>query len=372
MITSPESAVRHLQKFLDKVGSDLEFKRRFSRNPGAELENLGFMPGLVPSTLPVQGNEQEIAANESVLLEFLAANAEGQAPPVPPLEFRLVAYGVRDLALLYCREGEALALAAWAVERGKTALLSPFEYTPSTESNKGSFSNLATNRRPAQKGSGATRVVLIAKDWNHVALGWLALSFGWQWYLGRLLGYPECCVRAFQEKWPEARDHHHGDVARLLLVGKNPVVGPVHWGVNVFARYLKLSLISHFPCTLDCRATCLLAENQIAALNAFEPDVAPHLKAMLSSPLLFTNNEGVFVFPGADVRCEEDRFEISYDKALCLATTRQTDLAKKILEGAQITAGPESLCIGAQPLDGHLLSFDGATPLRASEETANR
>jgi hypothetical protein len=367
MITSPESAASHVRNFVVKVSSDPGFRRQLFCNPSAELENLGFTPGQVPSTLRIQGYEQSTALNEATLLEFLTATSISNGSMVPPLEFRLVAYGVRRLALLHCPEADAVALAAWAIERGKAALLSPFECTPATEKNKGGYSNLVMDRRPARIGSGAWRAVLIAQDWNHVALACLALLFGWQWYLGRLLEYPECCVKAFLERWPEARDRHQGDVARVLLAdhGGGPFVGSFHWGANVFARYSKISLISYFPCRLECQATCLLAESQLAALAAFEPEVAQHLKAMLSAPLLFTEDAGVFIFPGADICLGEHGCELLYDRTSCLATTVETDLAKAILEGRQLMADSAVLTVGAQPFEGRLFLFDDAGPSRA-------
>jgi hypothetical protein len=366
MITSPETAARHLRDFVTKVSSDPDFKRRLSHDPGAALEDLGFMPGQVPSSLPVQGYAQTAILNEAALLEFLTATALSSESRLPPFELRLVVHGIRSLALLHCPEAEAVALAAWAVEHGKAALLSPFEYTPATEKNKGGYSNLAMDRRPAQIGSGAWRAVLIAQDWNHAALACLALLFNWQGYLGQLLGYPGCCVQTFLARWPEARDRYQGDVARALLAehGMCPWAGSFHWGVNVFARYLNFALISHFPCTLDCRATRLLAEEQLAALATFEPEVSQRLQTVLSAPLLFTKDAGVFVFPEAETYVREQGCEVHYDRASHLATTVETDLAKAIRSGNRLTADSVALRVGTQPFEGNLLLFDHDTITR--------
>jgi hypothetical protein len=359
MITSPEAAVRHLQNFVAKVNSDPNFRTRLFHDSSAELESLGFVPGQIRSRLRIQGYQQDVVLDEAALLEFLSETAIRSDSRLSPLELRLVLYGIRPLALLHCPEADAVAFAARAIDSGKAALLSPFEYTPATEKNKGGYSNLALDRRPAQIGSGAWRAVLIAQDWNHVALACLALLFNWQGYLGRLLGYPECCVKSFLARWPEARDRHEGDVARMILAehGMSPWVGSSHWGVNAFARYLNYALISHFPCNLDCRATCLLAEDQLAALASFEPEFSQRLKAMLSAPLLFTKDAGVFVFPGAETCLEEQGCELLYDPASCLATTVESGLAKAIRSGSRITADGVTLKVGADSFDGSLLVF---------------
>jgi hypothetical protein len=81
--------------------------------------------------------------------------------------------------------------------------------------------------------------------------------------LGRLLGYPECCVRAFADL-PVQDDVH---VCAALLAPEPPQALP--WELQ-FLPPLD-SLVLHYPCRLDCASSLGLARRTAAALETAAP-----------------------------------------------------------------------------------------------------
>ncbi|MEZ4265671.1 MAG: DUF483 domain-containing protein [Myxococcota bacterium] len=95
--------------------------------------------------------------------------------------------------------------------------------------------------------------------------------------LGRLLGYPACCIRAHVDA-----DDQGEDACFQRLLG-TPARDPLPAGNNLFL--LAHQLISHFPCSLQCEASNALAETALAALERAHPQRARALTALLTAPI---------------------------------------------------------------------------------------
>ncbi|MBI4956582.1 MAG: radical SAM protein, partial [Myxococcales bacterium] len=95
--------------------------------------------------------------------------------------------------------------------------------------------------------------------------------------MGRLLGYPECCVAAFAAA-PEQDDATH--VARLARLHPGTLRPEQNWAA------LPLRPFSHFPCTPTCEATARLGRATLELLAALGPDVGPKLERALGSVAL--------------------------------------------------------------------------------------
>lgn len=78
-------------------------------------------------------------------------------------------------------------------------------------------------------------------------------------FLGRALGYPDCCVEAFSRL--SARD----DLSLALALLPPPPAKPA----SPFSTWLAppLALVSHAPCSLDCAATISLGKTLFEALS---------------------------------------------------------------------------------------------------------
>lgn len=285
----------------------------------------------------------------------------GFGRPVPepnaPLELRLLSYGVKPLALLHGSESELSGWLAWAERRKLTAILSGYQWRPQQDQGKGGYSNLTDGHQPAEAGSGAWRSLVVSADEDRAILGWLCLQFGWDRLLGQLLGYPECCVDAFDQRWPEAVHDHQGDLAPLTLAASG--ASPFDWRSNIFARYFGVALIQHFPCQFQCQNTLAIAARAAWALEQYEPEQFITFRALLQTPLLYTEEQGVVLLRGGRVREYGKDLELDYTAENLLSTELTSPVVQALNRGATVRsrAGQNSFYIGEQAFEGQLAWF---------------
>jgi hypothetical protein len=269
--------------------------------------------------------------------------------------------GAKPMLLLYGPESFASTVCDWAYKRCFAALLSPGEFVPETDTVKGCYSNRHISYRPARTGSGAWRGVLVAREPERVMLGWLSLLFGWDVFLGMLLGYPQCCIAAFADRWPRAHEHFQGDVAALLAAasGHDAFVGDYGWETNVYVRYQGIEIIQHFPCRLDCELTVILAHRHYDTLQMIDPNLAERLVLMLAAPVLITDSDGVFSFTGAKVTCTGEDVTLHYNSEAVLATYAAGELYQTLAAHHELTLQRQSrtVIVGSHRTAGRLINF---------------
>ena len=86
--------------------------------------------------------------------------------------------------------------------------------------------------------------------------------------LGLLLGYPECCIQYFLEKF-------HEQYTNLELLPTNPYT-------NLSMRNQDLVLISHFPCSSNCQPSKMMGHKFLQVLEKYDSDYARQLLQRLS------------------------------------------------------------------------------------------
>ncbi len=102
--------------------------------------------------------------------------------------------------------------------------------------------------------------------------------------LGRVLGYPDCCVEFFMAQeatWPPGRP--------LDLV---PLVAPPTSGryqplLNYACRHFGYALLSHFPCRWDCEASLGVAEGVLGALERHAPELREEILDCLDTDVIY-------------------------------------------------------------------------------------
>jgi hypothetical protein len=257
-------------------------------------------------------------------------------------QLRLLLSGAKPMALVHGDERSLTALANWARLRGYYTLLGPQAFSPQFDTDKGGYSNQMSKVEHVRAGSGAWRGLLIAADEQTVMLAWLCLLFGWEKFLGMLLGYPTCCCSAFTKRWPIAAANHEGDVGLLLLaeyqsVKKRPLL-QLNWATNIFGRYFGWELVQHFPCSWDCSASAGIAHRHLAALTNFWPAEARQLQLYLSSPLLLLPSHGYALFPGGQIVKTQVGLSLVYNADSVQLIGLAGELANGILAVSSLTA----------------------------------
>ena len=352
--------LQRLWSFTSAACSDPVFRRELRYSPLSAFARYGLgWEDDLPTRLPIRHCEICVDFQEAVLFgedsAFPASSWEW-----PNCEGKLLLAGAKPMVLEHGPEREMAVLARNLSRQGIIALLSPYEFLPEGDRAKGGYSNLATNQRPAQPGSGAWRSLVGGRESERVQIAWLCLLFGWDEFLGRLLGYPHCCATAFALLWPEARKQQKGEICNVMLRrSSGPWVGRFGWETNVFGRYLGIEAIQHFPCDWNCPSSVRLARRNQGAIATFWPSDAAGFQK-LSAPVLYTESSGVFLFPGSRVAGEGSAIHMMFDSNGMLATEPDGEVAGWLRQsGGDVRVQAGQILAGDRSITGWLIDFSG-------------
>lgn len=107
--------------------------------------------------------------------------------------------------------------------------------------------------------------------------------------VGRLLGFPACCVEAFLARLDRGVDRLAGGgptgLAEDYVAARGAWVPAADARVNPLLMAAHAQLVSFYPCRYDCPAAVGVAEAVRAALAARQPKTAASLLALLSRPV---------------------------------------------------------------------------------------
>ncbi len=105
--------------------------------------------------------------------------------------------------------------------------------------------------------------------------------------VGKLLGYPSCCIDFFVQNKEKIKDDD--DYVRLALEHSSIR----HAELNVLARYFDVGLISHFPCSFDCNESLQLALRCAKAVKGRSYGLGEYILNVLRKPVIFTEQDGI-------------------------------------------------------------------------------
>lgn len=341
-----------VEGFVRAVQSDPTFRRTLRSRPADALAQHHLDGSSAPVGLTVDHANVDLLINAAQLFGLTSAGHMAD----PPLELRLVAYGAKPAALVHGAEADLTSMIDWAERRGMAAILGPYEWDHQSDDGKGGYTNVSDFQRRARAGSHAMRSAVIAADEDRAVLAWACLAFNWDDFLGILLGYPTCCVAAFDERWQFACEHHQGDLAAPTLMASG--APPYDWRVNIFGRYFGSEIIQHFPCRLDCDATLMQAARTSRILETFEPGLVADLRNVLCAPAIYTERDGVALLPGGRVSRENGATVIVYDADLAFLTDPAGALARPVWRGSRVLIDADNTAtIDGAAIDGHIAWF---------------
>ena len=330
-----------------------EITSRFLRyDPKRVFEKYALDTRLLPDKLPLQRSQIQV----DIDYLYLFGSSKVVDHLDPPLALRLVLYGAKPMALISGPENLMVSLRQWAIARGLQGILSPYKYLPVSDKYKGGYVNLTREGIFEGDRTEIYRSLLISRDEDRLICGWLSLYFGWHRFLGLLLGYPDCCTQVFEKNWDRAVSAHNGDPTWITL--ENSRFPPFDWRLNVIARYFSFQIIDHFPCHFRCKESVMIAQKYMSFLNAYEPEYASSLKVTLSHPILYTENNGVFIFPEARVIQSGDYQYLHYNPQSVIMTSF-TQLSRSITCSSHIVswAGKPEFYVAKQTYAGFLCWF---------------
>lgn len=214
------------------------------------------------------------------------------------------------------------------------------------------------------------RMLLIGKDpkaLKEAAESWLRSPTDPAW--GLLLGYPECCVKAYIEWRLVAAET---DLVNFTF-GRTREKERFHFGLNNVFNYFSrltgqpadmeafariraankdldisaLQVISWHPCAYDCGPSVKLAGGIFAFLSAHLPERAAELKERLAKPVLFRDKYEYLVLAGLAKDSVARYSGISKPRGLLPET-----ITGKIAAGNVLKAGKDCVAVsrGSRPL----------------------
>lgn len=105
--------------------------------------------------------------------------------------------------------------------------------------------------------------------------------------MGKLLGYPECCINAFVEAGKDAKTTD-------LIRAAHRRSRRFDARLNVLDPMSPFMLIPHIPCRFDCEASLEIADGLVRALDAFYPFLGRTARQQLGRPALMLDSLVVF------------------------------------------------------------------------------
>ena len=107
--------------------------------------------------------------------------------------------------------------------------------------------------------------------------------------LGLLLGYPKCCCEFFQKNFNE----NNTDLTLKILKNSNGYEFLFY--SNIAARHFDVSLLSHFPHSLECKPSIEIAKNNFKTIKKYSEQLAAMFSGILHGVVIYTVEEGVFL-----------------------------------------------------------------------------
>ena len=171
--------------------------------------------------------------------------------------------------------------------------------------------------------------------------------------LGALMGYPECCVRAFSAQIDRSNNSRN----RYATAARTRTRGPWPWQLdNAVAM-----LVPFFPCSYVCPRAVEFADRSIAAAEIEHPGLAERLRSELGRPVLYFLHDRALVFEKASLA--GDRIVFQSLSVPAGAPDAFQDLAGAVAEAGSITWTDTELATGSfrlrrvDPALGILLPF---------------
>jgi len=172
--------------------------------------------------------------------------------------------------------------------------ISDFKLIKAHDEGKGGFANIVKRVPIDFQGPGLYHLYL-SKDKNIAKFLKLMESKNDDEIVGKLLGYPQCCIDFFlKNKGQDQNDY-------VLPALENSNGFKFSFYTNNVVRYFDVTLFSHFPCNFNCNASMKIANKNLELIKEESKEIAVKFEEMLKSTILYTERRGIFVFKNSNL-----------------------------------------------------------------------
>ncbi len=154
--------------------------------------------------------------------------------------------------------------------------------------------------------------------------------------LGELLGYPECCINNFIEK--EAEGRRDFVMENWKSSGENP-----SYLLNFVLDFSPFHLISHFPCSFNCKKSKEIAGNLLEIMKKENFLLSRETEEYLKMPVLYSKDRNFILFRGT-----ANEKVIKYNDFFVFSSQKNTfkeSLIGNLKEGNEIEISGKNLLI---------------------------
>ena len=227
---------------------------------------------------------------------------------------------------------EKLAAAVPLLQAREAALaIVPFQIQVRLAAERGSFSSLCDRLPLTSPEKEPLFFVYVSVEPERAQAAALLDAVKADVELGRVLGFPECCLAFFSKTFVKASG---GDLTPFAV--RNTLEGgPYPFYLNNVACYFGGRLIRHFPCRYTCKASAEQGRRYLEVLRKELPAWADTLELLLQCPVIYSKDQGVFLLDGGT---RLDRGGVVYDPAQVQATTADSELYHIVKSSDRVNA----------------------------------
>jgi hypothetical protein len=241
------------------------------------------------------------------------------------LEILYLLKDIKKAVRLDANETELKRIKDFCNQSNLSLEISDFKVIKEVDHGKGNYSNIVKKVPLNRTGNGLFHIYL-SKDKNISSFLKLLENKNDDNAVGQLLGYPKCCIDFFLQN-KEKQEKIQNDYILPALNNSEGFKFPFY--TNYAIRYFDITLLSHFPHSFDCVESIKIAKNNLECIKKYSIELANKYEALLKGPVLYTENDGVFVFK--DYKLVNNLLEFNEIKS-----TANNELLKTISDNKRI------------------------------------
>lgn len=118
--------------------------------------------------------------------------------------------------------------------------------------------------------------------------------------IGRLLGYPKCCIDTFFHNWSKGYTDQVWQQAQqegpenIRSSDDNCIrIKNVHWQSNTILKYFSMGPLFHTKCSINCKSSSEMAERIIDLANKLQLEGLKELEMFLRMPMEWDASKGI-------------------------------------------------------------------------------
>ena len=208
------------------------------------------------------------------------------------LEILYLLNDIKNIVRLDSNEIEFKKIKDFCDKENLNLEISDFKVVKVVDKGKGAYANMV-KKVPINYLEHGLHHIYVSKDADKAKFLKLLEKNNDDKAIGELLSYPKCCIDFFMEN-KEKQQKIQNDYILPALDNSQGFKFPFY--TNHAIRYFDITLLSHFPHSFHCQNSINMAKNNLQCIKNYSKGLANDFETMLKNPILYTENNGIFIF----------------------------------------------------------------------------